>query len=75
MHVRPDLQFWGGTTVWMIDVNASRAPVPMSMKNEDTTYSLNWLGNSALVFDRVADTPFYSHARLWTTTIETPKRK
>jgi hypothetical protein len=72
MQGRPDLKFWGGTTVWTIDVDRGSEPVALTKKNEDTTFALNWLGNTVLVFDRVADIVFYRHARLWSTMVGEP---
>jgi hypothetical protein len=69
MHIRPDLKFWGGTTVWTIGTNGTARPVAVSKKSDDTTYSLHWLGNTALVFDRIADVASYEHARLWKTAV------
>jgi hypothetical protein len=39
--------------------------IPVTRKDRDTTYSLHWLGDHQLVFDRVADEIFYGRARLW----------
>jgi hypothetical protein len=65
MKGRPDLQFWGGTVIWTVESGGNGQPMQVTTLNEDTTYDLNWLGNHSLVFDRISDTPFYSHARLW----------
>jgi Tol biopolymer transport system component len=65
MKVRADLKFWGGTTVWTIPVGGKGKPQQVTTPNEDTTYDLNWMGNDRLVFGRIADQIFYSHARLW----------
>jgi hypothetical protein len=65
MKVRPDLKFWGGTTIWTVPVDGKGKPQQVTSANEDTTYDLKWAGNDRLVFDRISDTLFYSHARLW----------
>jgi len=65
MRVRPDLQFWGGTTIWVVPVSAGSTARPVTQKNQDEVYDLKWLSNDALVFDRVADEVFYRHARIW----------
>jgi Tol biopolymer transport system component len=62
---RPDLTFWGGSAVWTVSTDGNGNPQQVSSPNDDTTYDLNWLGNDRIVFDRISDTPFYSHARLW----------
>jgi hypothetical protein len=63
--LRPDLTFWGGTEIWTVPADGTGGPKQITLPSEDTTYDLNWAGNTGLVFDRIADTPFYSHARLW----------
>ncbi len=65
MRVRPDLQFCGGTTIWVISASAGSTARPVTQKNQDEVYDLNWLSNKTLVFDRVADEVFYRHARIW----------
>jgi hypothetical protein len=69
VKVRPDLKFWGGTTIWMVPVNGTKKPRAITSTSDDTTYDLNWAGNDRLVFDRISDTPFYSHARVWSVTV------
>ena len=65
MKVRPDLQFWGGTTIWVVPAYAGSTAHPVTQKNQDEVYDLKWRGNDSLVFDRVADEVFYKHARIW----------
>jgi hypothetical protein len=65
MKGRPDLKFWGGTVIWTVRSDGKGKPLQITLRNEDTTYDLNWAGNHSLVFDRISDTVFYSHARLW----------
>jgi len=69
MKVRPDLQFWGGTTIWVVPASAGSTARPVTQKNQDEVYDLKWLSNNALVFDRLADEVFYRHARIWTAAV------
>jgi Tol biopolymer transport system component len=65
MHTRPDLSFWGNSTIWVVSPVPGARPRAVTRKNPDETYDLRWLNNEALVFDRIADESFYQHARLW----------
>ena len=65
MKIRPDLKFWGGTTVWLVPTSGPNPARRITEKNKDTTYCLRWLNDRQLVLDRVADEDFYSKARLW----------
>jgi len=69
MKVRPDLQFWGGTTIMVVSTSTGSKPRPVTLKNSDEVYDLKWLNNGAIVFDRVADEQFYGHARIWKATV------
>ena len=62
---RPDLQFWGGTTVMVVSLESRLAPQAVTEKNPDEVYDLKWLDNNTVVFDRVADELFFRHARIW----------
>ena len=62
---RPDLQFWGGTRVWIVPLGANPEPRLLTLKSLDETYDLRWLDGHTLVFDRVADVLFYKQARIW----------
>jgi WD40-like Beta Propeller Repeat len=64
-RIRPDLQFWGGTTIWVVSISAGGAARAVTQKNTDEVLDLKWLGNDNLVFDRVADEVFYRHSRIW----------
>jgi hypothetical protein len=46
---RPDLQFWGGTTILVVPTSAGSRPRPITLKNPDEVYDLKWLNNGALV--------------------------
>jgi WD40-like Beta Propeller Repeat len=65
MKVRPDLQFWGGTTIMVVSTSTGSKSRPITLKNSDEVYDLKWLNNGDIVFDRVADELFYRHARIW----------
>jgi hypothetical protein len=65
MKVRPDLQFWGRTTILVILVMEGSKPQAITEKNPDEVLDLKWLDNETLVFDRVADEVFYKQARIW----------
>lgn len=71
MEARPDLTFWGRTTIWAIAVNSSAKPRPVTRQAAETTYCLRWLSDSELVFDRVADEVLYRQARIWKTEVPT----
>jgi Tol biopolymer transport system component len=63
--MRPDLQFWGGTRIWVVPVSGHPEPRPVTEKASDETYDLRWVDDHVLVFDRVADVLFYKQARIW----------
>jgi Tol biopolymer transport system component len=68
--VRPDLQFWGGTQVWVVSLVDKPEPRPVTQKSVDETYDLRWLDDHTLIFDRVADVAFYKQSRIWKAEIE-----
>ena len=63
--VRRDLQFWGGTQIWIVPLRGKMEPRPVTQKSVDETYDLRWLDDHTLVFDRVADVMFYKQSRIW----------
>jgi hypothetical protein len=65
MKLRDDLKFWGGSTIWVVPIAENSKARFVTQKSQDTTLSLRWLKNHALVFDRIADETFYRKARLW----------
>lgn len=69
MRARPDLSFWGNSTIWVIAPVPGAHPRAVTHKDPDETYDLRWLNNEILVFDRVADASFYQQARLWKVTL------
>jgi Tol biopolymer transport system component len=62
---RPDLQFWGGTRVWVASLIGKPEPRAVTQKSIDETYDLRWANDHTLVFDRVADVVFYKQSRIW----------
>jgi len=62
---RPDLQFWGGTRLWVVSFRGKWEPLGVTQQSPDETYDLRWLDHRTLVFDRVADVMFYKQARIW----------
>jgi hypothetical protein len=68
MKTRPDLQFWGGTTIWVVAASAGSTPRAVTEKSADEVYDLKWLNNGTVVFDRIADEVFYKNARVWKAT-------
>jgi Tol biopolymer transport system component len=62
---RTDLQFWGGSTIWVISSEGG-APRQVTLPSKDETYDLRWLTNSSLIFDRIGEGLFNPHARIWT---------
>jgi hypothetical protein len=61
---RPDLRFWGSATLWVVET-AGGVSRQVTAPTEDPTYDLRWLNPSTLIFDRLTEDPFYSHARIW----------
>ncbi len=66
---RPDLEFWGGSTIWVISTEGG-APRQVTLPSKDETYDLRWLTNSSLIFDRIGQGLFNPHARIWTVPVE-----
>ncbi len=62
---RTDLQFWGGSTIWVISTEGG-PPRQVTLQSQDETYDLRWLTNSSLIFDRIGEWIFNQHARIWT---------
>lgn len=65
MKQQPALTFWGNSTLWVVPIAPKSDARPVTSKDKDATYSLRWLNNHQLVFDRIADELFYKKARLW----------
>jgi hypothetical protein len=53
MKARADLQFWGGTIIWVVPSIAGSAPRAVTQKSPDEVYDLKWMNNGMVVFDRV----------------------
>jgi len=68
MNVRPDLMFWGDSTIWVTPISPNSTAKTVTYRNPDTTYDLRWLDSRTLVFDRIGDVVKYSdfqNYRLW----------
>jgi hypothetical protein len=72
-NARPDLEFWGGTIIWVLPIADGAKSFEITRKNDTTIYDLRWLSKSEIVFDRLEDEPFPMHAELWTASIYPPK--
>jgi hypothetical protein len=71
MKLRPDLQFYGGSILWVAPSRANSTAKAVTQKTPETTFTLNWLGNSKLLFDRAPDeSAFKAPYRLWTADIQ-----
>jgi WD40 repeat protein len=64
-ELRSDLQFWGGTIIWIVSATMDAKPRAVTQKNSSETYDLKWWGDGVLLFDRVEDLPFLKKARIW----------
>jgi hypothetical protein len=73
-EVRPDLKFYGGTIIRVIDSEGKTAPRAVTGKSPDETYCLRWLNNRQIVFDRIADESYYKKARLWKADVFPPTK-
>jgi hypothetical protein len=62
---RPDLQFWGGSIIWVVSSEGG-TPKQVTLPTDDETFDLRWLTDSSLIFDRIGEGLFNSHARIWT---------
>ncbi len=65
MKLRPDLKFWGGTQVWVIPVAEHGHAISVSHSSADETYTLRWMDDHTIIFDRIAEVEFFKHARIW----------
>jgi hypothetical protein len=65
---RPDLQFWGGSTIWIV-ASSGGEPRQITSSSAEETYDLRWLRDASLIFDRVGQDDVYLFnvgARIWT---------
>jgi hypothetical protein len=62
---RPDIQFWGGTTIWIVSTSQGAEPLAVTQKNPARTYDMKWLNNETLLFDRVNDVSFFQSSHIW----------
>jgi hypothetical protein len=65
LPLRPDLKFWENTGVWVIPTTGGSVPRRITRANPNTTTGLRWLGNDALVFDRIGEDLIDMHATIW----------
>jgi hypothetical protein len=65
MRFNPLTPFWGRSTIWVISTKPRSKARAVTQKSDDETDDLNWLNNDTMVFDRIADEPFYERARIW----------
>ena len=65
---RKDLEFWGGSTLWIVPT-AGGAPTQVTNPSEDETYDLRWLRRDSLIFDRISEGIFNEHSRIWTVSV------
>ncbi len=70
MKQRPDLTFWGNSSVWVVPTAIGGAPRQLTQPDPDTTSTLRWLGNGSLVFDRIRENHFDMHARIWSVALQ-----
>jgi hypothetical protein len=62
---RPDLQFWGGSIIWILPLAPQGKPTAVTEENPATTYDLRWTDSHALVFDRFGDKGLPKSPRIW----------
>jgi len=64
--LNPAQKSWGNTAVWVVSMASETAPHQLTAEDPDTTTGLRWLGNDALVFDRIGPNIIKDmHARIW----------
>jgi hypothetical protein len=63
--VRPDLLFWGGTTIWVVAAERGAKPRAATRKAAETTCDLSWVNYVEVVFDRIGPEAFYSNSHIW----------
>jgi hypothetical protein len=65
---RNDLEFWGGSSLWVVP-SGGGAATQITSPSEDKTYDLRWLTQDSLIFDRIGEGMFNGHARIWTVSV------
>jgi hypothetical protein len=65
MKSRPDIKYWGDTSVWVVSTKEGSTPRQITAIDPDMTSTLHWHGNNSLVFDRIRENIFDMHARMW----------
>ncbi|MFN0199615.1 MAG: TolB family protein [Planctomycetaceae bacterium] len=66
---RRDLTFCGNARVWVVSTLQPDKPQAVTEENPDSIYGIRWMNAEEVIFDRIADTPFYNRARLWRATV------
>lgn len=66
--IRPDLSFWGGSTIWVVPVKSGAAK-QVTKPADAETFCLSWLTPSTLIFDRIGESLFNDDARIWTVSV------
>jgi len=61
----PDLEFWGDARVWVMPCRPGAQPVAITLPNKDTVFTLRWLDNGTIVFDRLSKLGMDMSGRLW----------
>ena len=61
---RTDRRFWGNNAVWVVSTTLGSTPRQIAQADPETTSGLRWLGNDAVVFDRISENILAMHARL-----------
>jgi hypothetical protein len=60
MRDRPDLNFWGGSVLWIVPTSGG-LPRKLTNATEDQTCDLRWLTSTSLIFDRIASRSTRKH--------------
>ena len=69
MKNRPDLKFWADTVVWVTQTVEGGSARSVTEADPAATSGLRWLGDHALVFDRIDENVMAMHARIWKATV------
>ncbi len=64
-ELSPKRTFWGNDILCVISSEPGSIPRLVTDADPDITATLHWLGNDALVFDRIGEELTRMHARIW----------
>jgi hypothetical protein len=70
---RPDLSFWGGSSIFVVPSGGGKA-LAITKPSDEETFDLRWLSNSSLIFDRIGETMFNKGGRIWTVSVADDQR-